>query len=125
MHDGRASILQVRHSSNAQQHSGGLDRGAWEADGKQRCLNLLAIGEQSPDGANPLPFDLTRAHQFYQALFSQVEDLIKGKHLLIVQSGPLTQIPFQVLVTEQPDPAVTGYEAFRKAVWLAKSNAIT
>ena len=73
----------------------------------------------------PLPFDLTRAHQLYQALFGQVADLIKGKHLLIVPSGPLTQIPFQVLVTEKPDPAATGTDAFRRAAWLAKSNAIT
>ena len=104
----------------------GLDRGAWEGEGKQRCLNLLAIDvEKAPDGDNPLPFDLTRAHQLYQALFGQVEDLIKGKHLLIVPSGPLTQIPFHVLVTEKPDPAATGTDAFRRAAWLAKSNAIT
>ena len=104
----------------------GLDRGAWEGEGKQRCLNLLAIDvEKAPDGDNPLPFDLARAHQLYQALFGQVEDLIKGKHLLIVPSGPLTQLPFHVLVTEQPDPAATGTEAFRRAAWLAKSNAIT
>jgi|SRR5271157_1224216 len=31
-------------------------------------------------------------------LFSRVEDLIEGKQLLIVPSGPLTQLPFQVLV---------------------------
>src|SRR5262249_7092247 len=47
------------------------------------------------------------------------------KHLLIVSSGALTQIPFNVLVTEQPNPAITGNEAFRRAAWLAKSNAIT
>ena len=35
-------------------------------------------------------------------------DLIKDKHLLIVPSGPLTQLPFHVLVTEKPDPAITG-----------------
>ena len=29
----------------------GLDRGAWEGEGKQRCLNLLAIDvEKAPDG---------------------------------------------------------------------------
>ena len=78
----------------------GLDRGAWDGEGKQRCLNLLAIDfEKAPDGNTPLPFDLARAHQLYQALFGQVDDLIKGKHLLIVPSGPLTQIPFHVLVT--------------------------
>jgi len=93
---------------------------------KQRCLNLLALdAEKAPAGNNELPFDLTRAHQLYQALFGQVEDLIKDKHLLIVPSSSLTQIPFHVLVTEQPDPAATGAEAFRRAVWLTKSNPIT
>jgi len=42
-----------------------------------------------------------------------------------VPSGPLTQIPLHVLVTEQPDPAAAGNEAFRRAAWFAKSNAIT
>jgi tetratricopeptide (TPR) repeat protein/CHAT domain-containing protein len=104
----------------------GLDRASWEGEGKQRCLNLLAIDDgKAPESGNPLPFDLTRAHQLYQALFGQAEDLIKGKHLLIVPSGPLTQIPFHLLVTEQPDSAATGNEAFRRAAWLAKSNTIT
>ena len=104
----------------------GLDRSAWEGEGKLRCLDLLAIGvEKAPDEGKPLPFDLTRSHQLYQALFRQVEDLITGKHLLIVPSGPLTQIPFHVLVTEQPDPAQTGTDGFRRAAWLAKSNSIT
>jgi CHAT domain-containing protein/tetratricopeptide (TPR) repeat protein len=104
----------------------GLDRAAWEAESKSRCATLLAVDPAKVTNENaPLPFDLTRAHQLYQALFSQVEDLIKGKHLLIVPSGPLTQIPFHVLATEQPDPAATGAEALRRAAWLAKSNAIT
>jgi CHAT domain-containing protein len=49
---------------------------------------------------HPLPFDPARAYRLYMALFSEVEDLIKGKHLLIVPSGALTQLPLQVLVTE-------------------------
>ena len=88
------------------------------------CLKGIDT-DKAPKPASRLPFDLARAHQLYQALFGQVEDLIKGKHLLIVPSGPLTQIPFHVLVTEQPDPGATGTEAFRRAAWLAKSNAIT
>jgi hypothetical protein len=44
-------------------------------------------------------FGLALAHELYRALFGEVEDLIVGKHLLIVPSGPLTSLPFQVLVT--------------------------
>ena len=89
MPDGRASSLQVRHLLNTPQPFAA----DWIADrGKAReaaLPQLLAIDlEKTPDSGKPLPFDLTRAHQLYQALFGQVEDLIKGKHLLIVPSGP-------------------------------------
>jgi hypothetical protein len=104
----------------------GLDRETWEGEGKLRCLNQLRIDvEKALDRDTPLPFDLTRAHQLYQVLFGQVEGLLKGKHLLIVPSGPLTQIPFHVLVTEKPNLAAAGNDAFRRASWLAKSNTIT
>jgi len=101
----------------------GLDRGWWEGEGRRRCLNLLAIDVETADGDKPLPFDLTRAHELHQELFGQVDDLIGDKHLLIVPSGPLTLLPFHVLVTEQPDPA--GNAAFRRAAWLAKRNSVT
>ena len=45
---------------------------------------------------DPLPFDPGMAHELYEALFGQVEDLIRGKRLLIVPSGPLTSLPFHV-----------------------------
>jgi CHAT domain-containing protein len=73
-----------------------------------------------PASSDPLPFDLAKAHALYKALFGQVEDLIKGKHLLIVPSGPLTQLPFQVMVTEPP--AKGGYKS---AAWLARDHAFT
>ena len=38
----------------------------------------------------------------FTAEIGDVQDLIRGKRLLIVPSGPLTQLPFQVLVTEPP-----------------------
>ena len=68
---------------------------------------------------------MPRRTTLYEALFGQVEDLIKGKQLLVVPSGALTQLPFQVLVTEKPDPALSGAEAFRSAAWLIRSHAIT
>jgi CHAT domain-containing protein len=49
-----------------------------------------------------------------------VEDLIRDKHLLIVPSGALTQLPFQVLVTAAP--ASSG--DYRSAAWLARRHAI-
>src|SRR5262249_37636134 len=75
--------------------------------------------------AKPLPFDLDRAHELYRALLGPIEDVIKNKHLLIMPSGALTQLPFQVLVTDKPDPALSGPDAFRHAAWLIRSHALT
>ena len=95
----------------------GLDAVAW--DGAERCATALGISP-SNGAPNPLPFDHTRAHKLYSALFGEVQDLIKGKHLLIVPSGPLTQFPFHALVTKPP---ASGDH--RAAAWLAREHAIT
>ena len=67
----------------------------------------------------PLPFDATRAHRLYKALFGEIGDLIAGKHLLIVPSGPLTQLPFQVLVTAPPEGS------YKSIPWLTREHAVT
>jgi CHAT domain len=90
----------------------------------KRCRSLVT-GEPKRDQfdnilSETLPFDVARAHALYQALFGQAEDLIRGKHLLIVPSGPLTQLPFQVLVTAE----AKGSD-LKSAAWLARSHAIT
>jgi CHAT domain-containing protein/Flp pilus assembly protein TadD len=97
----------------------GLDADAWEGKGAERCTKALGIAPVK-GAPNPLPFDHARAHKLYMGLFGQVQDLIKGKHLLIVPSGPLTQLPFQVLMT---GPPTSGDH--RAAAWLAREHAIT
>jgi CHAT domain-containing protein/Tfp pilus assembly protein PilF len=101
----------------------GLDyEGAWIGT---RCNDLLN-SNVSPGGETPLPFDLVRAYALYKALFGQIEDRIKGKQLLIVPSGPLTQLPFQVLVTTSPKAALPDTSAgYRDVAWLAREHAIT
>ena len=96
----------------------GLDETAWVGEGAQRCANASGMATPVRGTPNPLPFDHARAHKLYLSLFAEVHHLIRGKHLLIVPSGPLTQLPFQVLVTEAP-PA-TGIVA-----WLARSHAVS
>jgi CHAT domain-containing protein/Tfp pilus assembly protein PilF len=92
---------------------------------RERCKTLT--GSEVADG-EPLPFDIAKANELYQALFGQVEDLLKNqdgtfRQLLVVTSGPLTQLPFQVLVTGKPDAAkMAGYS---DAAWLIRSHAIT
>jgi CHAT domain-containing protein len=115
----------------------GLDReGAWfnpDGSSNAHCTDLLstdllkvAYTDEYEKLTKPLPFDLNRAHALYKALFGEIEDLIKDKQLLIVPSGPLTQLPFQVLVTAPPKVALPGTSAeYRDVAWLARKNAIT
>jgi CHAT domain-containing protein/tetratricopeptide (TPR) repeat protein len=105
----------------------GLDyQGSW-AD--EHCSDLLKVNYTHVDYGvfrKPLPFDLGRAHQFYKSLFAQIEDLTKGKHLLIVPSGSLTQLPFHVLVTEAPRAALpTSAVDYRDVAWLVRRHTIT
>ena len=96
----------------------GLDDAAWE---QKSCAELPDQRYTDEDRASgkPLPFDHARAAKLYQALFGQIEDLIKGKQLLLVPSGALTQLPFQVLVTAPP--ASDG----APAAWLIRDHALT
>jgi CHAT domain-containing protein/tetratricopeptide (TPR) repeat protein len=99
----------------------GLDAASWEGEGAAKCADLLGLAPDKARTRNaPLPFDLSRAHALYTALFGQFEDLIRAKHLLIVPSGPLSQLPFQVLVTATP----AGGD-YKSAAWLARQHATT
>jgi CHAT domain-containing protein len=55
-------------------------------------------------------------------LFGQIAADIKDKkHLIVVPSGALTSLPFQVLITEKPE----GTQGLSDAAWLIKRHAIT
>ena len=100
----------------------GLDQAAWEGEGASRCAG--AIGKL-PEGG-PLPFDLARAHTLYQALFGQIEDIIKDKQVLIVPSGPLAVLPLHALVTDKPSAAIQKEVIdYSRADWFAKRHALT
>lgn len=100
----------------------GLDAAAWTGDGEARCKKLLGGAFTAKDAAKrtPLPFDVAKAHALYKGLFGQVEDLVKDKHLLLVPSGPLMQLPFQVLVTAPP-----AGDNLKRVAWLILDHAIT
>jgi CHAT domain-containing protein/tetratricopeptide (TPR) repeat protein len=103
----------------------GLDDQAWTGS---RCSDLLKVDykPEQDKGDKPLPFDLARAHALYKSLLGSVEDLITDKRLLIVPSGPLTQLPFQVLVTERPKSEVAvNFSDFRNVPWLIRKHPIT
>jgi CHAT domain-containing protein/tetratricopeptide (TPR) repeat protein len=102
----------------------GLDSSNWRFGEKsgEVCKGLL--GTEVTEVQVP-PFDAAAAHALYRDLFGGIEDLIQGERLLIVPSGALTQLPFEVLVTEKPDAALPRFEAYKTAAWLGQRQAIT
>jgi CHAT domain-containing protein/Flp pilus assembly protein TadD len=95
----------------------GLDAAAWSQE-RSPCFQLT--GASFTDADQQLPFDTVRAHALYRGLFGDIEDLVRGKHLLIVPSGSLTTLPFQVLVKNASDgPSMSS------ARWLIRDHAIT
>ena len=96
----------------------GLDAAAWHV-ASPWCVDALGR-DSSPAQGEPLPFDHRRAHNLYKVLLGGFERVIAGKHLLVVPSGPLTQLPFHVLLTE---PATSADH--RTAAWLPRRHALT
>jgi len=50
------------------------------------------------------------------------------RHLLVVPSGPLTALPFHLLVTEEPAKLITTLKdvaGYRNAAWLMKRHAVS
>jgi CHAT domain-containing protein len=101
----------------------GLDASNWSDPGRrERCLELTGRTVSDRDA---LPFDLAKAHELYATLLGPFESLLQGKRLLIVPSGPLTTLPFGVLVTERPPTAIpSDPTAYEHAAWLARRHAI-
>ena len=68
-------------------------------------------------------FDYDAAHRLYSAVLGPVEDVIKGKpHLIVVPAGPLSSLPFHVLVTEKKAGSAVDH---RSAAWLVRRHAVT
>ena len=94
----------------------------------RRGLDVEAL-QQSAEGGKPVLFDLGLAYDFYAALIGPVEDLTKDAHyLLVVPAGPLTALPFHLLVTEKPGTAIPKLKdigSYRDAAWLIKRQAVS
>lgn len=74
-------------------------------------------------------FDLELAHEIYGTLLAPVGDLLRGKsHVIIVPTGPLTSLPFHLLVSVKPEIAGTSnmqLDGYRQARWFIRDKAIT
>lgn len=77
----------------------------------------------------PELFDLSVAHELYATLLGPVEEIVKTKrHVIVVPSGPLTALPFHLLVTDRPAiarPEIKDIGTYRNAAWLIKRQAVT
>jgi CHAT domain-containing protein len=77
-------------------------------------------------GGPKASFDVAASFSLYRALFGASEPLMRGiKHLIIVPTGPLTGIPFSILVTEPPPASILRNEEYRAVSWLIGRSAIT
>jgi tetratricopeptide (TPR) repeat protein len=89
----------------------------------------LELEKLPQSGGKPALFDLALAHELYVELLGPVEGLVRDKrHLLVVPSGPLTSLPFHLLVTEKPAKPVVGIKdlaLYRDAAWLIKRHAVS
>jgi CHAT domain-containing protein/tetratricopeptide (TPR) repeat protein len=101
----------------------GLDRdGEWKfSDEKRWNARKTTCKALAPDGFGEKeepPFDLAVSHELYERLFGPLEDMIRDKQLLIVSSGALASLPFQVLVTEKPAVAFPADGSYAGVPWL-------
>ena len=98
---------------------------------------LLLAGESSPDQVcrgferqdqrcKGEDADLQRAHRLYTDLIDPVAKAINSKrHLIIVPSGPLTGLPFHMLLTAPPPSEGKPADRLKKAQWLIRRHAVT
>jgi len=102
----------------------GLDNANWRVGANSRDSCKALLGTEVTEDKLP-PFDAAAAHSLYRDLFGGIEDLIKDKSLLIVPSGALTQLPFEVLVTKDLDDTLPRFEAYKTAAWLGQRQGIS
>ena len=104
----------------------GLDATAWYGESALLCASLVGIPlEKVPQQGEELPFNTATAAELFEQLLGPFAEAIQGKNLLIVPSGPLTSLPFGVLLAEKPKVAPGASADFRTLAWLGIRQPIT
>ena len=101
----------------------GLDKTNWSPREESREVCEKLLGVSVSDEELP-PFDTAAAYALYRDLFGGVEDLIEDKSLLLVLSGPLTQLPFEVLVTAKPDVTLPRFTPTKRPSGWARGRRL-
>ena len=97
----------------------GLDASRWyDSRSAKYCREIAGAKTQSGE----LPFSVAEAHKLYEQFLAPVSESIFGRHLLLVPTGPLTSLPFQVLVSK---PVAGPNMDFTKVDWLVRSHPMT
>lgn len=90
-------------------------------------LDLNALEKEI--SADTRLYDLALAHQLYERLLHPLESVFAPKkHLIIVPCGPLTSLPFHLLVKDKPavpHPTVKQLASYRDADWLLRHHAVS
>jgi CHAT domain-containing protein/tetratricopeptide (TPR) repeat protein len=74
---------------------------------------------------NPPPVSLGVLHELYQSIFAPALPHLAGvKHLMVVPSGRLQELPFGMLVAS-PAAEIASDEDYRKVDWLARHYAFS
>ena len=96
---------------------------ATDVSALRRGLDPLVEGNSDGKVA---AFDLARAHGLYKLLLQRFEPLLARKrHLLIVPAGPLSSLPFHVLITEPPINGAPQAQAMKQVQWLIRRYALS
>lgn len=77
-------------------------------------------------GASASEFDRALAYRLYQRLLGPLAHILDGAtHLITVPDGPLTSLPFSVLVASPPEGDDADPNAARRTDWLVGRYAMT
>jgi CHAT domain-containing protein len=94
----------------------------------RRGLDVGVLNSPEALSGKKVLFDLPLAIRFYNALLGPVASVVRTKrHLLVVPSGPLTALPFHLLVTDPPpgEADIHSLALYRDAAWLLRRHAVT
>ena len=94
----------------------------------RKGLDIVELQKGATTGKVEL-FDLKLAHELYAELIGPVAHALEGKRgIFVVPSGPLTSLPFHLLVTDPPAKAIDDLKqipAYSAASWIINLHAIT
>ena len=98
----------------------------------QLMLKPLLASLQNPEATRISEIkavDMQNAYQLYQVLLEPVAKKLQGSHqLLIVKDPVFEQLPFQLLISQQPDITIqrfTQFSRYRSIEWLIKRFAVS